>query len=605
MTRQLIPALDVKNLSISVRTASGLKPVVHDFSYNVHASETLCIAGESGSGKSITSLGVMGLLPKDTAVVTSGTAYLGTEDLLATSERRLIDLRGNAISMIFQEPMTSLNPTMTIGSQLREVLHIHKLAEGGQADLQAFAMLDAVRMSEAKKRLTQFPHELSGGMRQRVMIAMSLLCKPRVLIADEPTTALDVTIQAEILTLMKELQQELHTALILITHDMGVVAEMADRVLVVQQGRMVEQGNVEDIFHAPKQGYTKKLISDLPKLGAKTGIPSQSVSATSGQRHLCESASGLAASKQVSTEHEPVLSVRDLTVGFDIIGGFFRRRVKRVHAVEKISFDLMHGETLALVGESGCGKSTTGRALLNLLDWAGEIKIDGEDVRLAHRQDALAVRRKIQMIFQDPYASLNPRMKVGELVREPLDIHRIGSKAERRAKVAYLFERVGLSADQMDRHPHEFSGGQRQRICIARALTLEPKIIVADESVSALDVTVQSQVLDLLEELQREMGLSYIFISHDLAVVEQISHRVAVMNMGQIVEIGGRREVFEGPAHSYTKALLDAVPVTDPKLRREHRKRNTNEITSPMFDIGSKPKQVVLQRRSRTHSYAI
>ncbi|KZL09043.1 Glutathione import ATP-binding protein GsiA [Pseudovibrio sp. Ad26] len=604
MKTHKIPALDVRDLSISVRTENGLKPVVHDFSYSVHASETLCIAGETGSGKSITSLGVMGLLPKESAVITNGTALLGDEDLLHATQKKLDDLRGNTISMIFQEPMTSLNPVMTIGDQLREVLLFHKHAEGRLAKRQALAMLDAVRLSEAKKRFSQYPHELSGGMRQRVMIAMSLLCKPRVLIADEPTTALDVTIQAQILTLMKELQQEFHMALVLITHDMGVVAEMADRVLVVQHGKMMEQGSVEEIFYAPQREYTRKLIRDSPKLGSIKRDRLQPVSAPPRKQCSQAPASRSFASKQVLSSSQPLLSVKDLTVGFDIAGGLLRRPMKRVHAVEKVSFDLFEGETVALVGESGCGKSTIGRALLNLVDWQGQVSINGKDIRARYREDPLVARRHIQMIFQDPYASLNPRMNVGDLVSEPLDIHRIGSKAERREKVAYLFERVGLSRDHMKRYPHEFSGGQRQRICIARALTLNPKIIVADESVSALDVTVQARVLELMGELQQEMGLSYLFISHDLAVVEQISHRVAVMYLGQIIEIGSREEIFETPTHPYTKALIDAVPVPDPRQRKKHRQRNTDEIASPVYDIGTGPKPVVLEQRTKTHAHS-
>jgi peptide/nickel transport system ATP-binding protein len=590
MQQKTHPMLDVQGVSISVKTDDGLKQVVNKFTYHVDAGETLCIAGESGSGKSITSLATMGLLPKSSAQVTSGRALLDGEDLLSMPEQRLERVRGNDIAMIFQEPMTSLNPVMTIGDQLREVLQFHKNMDRQAANARALEMLEAVRMSEARKRLEQYPHELSGGMRQRVMIAMSLLCSPKVLVADEPTTALDVTIQAQMLSLMKELQREFNTALILITHDMGVVAEMADRVLVVNRGEMVEDGDVNSIFSAPKQSYTQELLADLPKLGSMQGTVKELAAPTS---------------ENETTYDCPLLKVKDLSVRFDIIGGVMRRPVKRVHAVEKVSFDLRAGETLSLVGESGCGKSTTGRALLNLVDWQGEIELEGRSTRNLFRQDPMAARRQIQMIFQDPYASLNPRMSVGDLVGEPLLIHNVGSPRDRKERVADLFKRVGLSPDQMERFPHEFSGGQRQRICIARALALNPRIIVADESVSALDVTVQAQVLDLLQELQEEMGLSYIFISHDMAVVEQVSHRVAVMYMGQIVEIGARSAVFENPAHDYSRALLEAVPIPDPTLKRKRVLMAGGEIPSPVHDLNYRPDFVELRLVSPEHYAAI
>ncbi|WP_036221786.1 ABC transporter ATP-binding protein [Maritalea myrionectae] len=590
MQQKSQPILDVQGVSISVKTDEGLKQVVNQFTYHVNAGETLCIAGESGSGKSITSLATMGLLPKSSAIVTAGKAILDGEDLLQMPEKRLEHVRGNDIAMIFQEPMTSLNPVMTIGDQLREVLRFHKDMDGRAADARSLEMLEAVRMSEAKKRLEQYPHELSGGMRQRVMIAMSLLCSPKVLIADEPTTALDVTIQAQMLSLMKELQREFNTGLILITHDMGVVAEMADRVLVVNRGEMVEEGEVNSIFATPTQPYTQELLADLPKLGAMSGTTKE-LAVPEADRQAAKA--------------QPLLQVKDLTVRFDIIGGVLRRPVKRVHAVEKVSFDLRAGETLSLVGESGCGKSTTGRALLNLVKWQGDIQLGGRSTRDLFAQDELAARRQIQMIFQDPYASLNPRMSVGDLVGEPLVIHQIGTAQERKDRVADLFKRVGLSPDQLDRYPHEFSGGQRQRICIARALALNPQIIVADESVSALDVTVQAQVLDLLQELQEEMGLSYIFISHDMAVVEQVSHRVAVMYMGQIVEIGSREAIFENPAHDYTKALLEAVPIPDPQIKRERTLLSGGEIPSPVHGLDYQPQYVDLKHITAEHFAAV
>ena len=406
------------------------------------------------------------------------------------------------------------------------------------------------------------------------MIAMAIAGSPKVLIADEPTTALDVTVQAQILELIRTLQKDFGTAVILITHDMGVVAEMADRVIVMNGGAMVETGPAHQIFHAPAEDYTRMLLAAVPRLGTRT--------ATLDPR------------PPPSGEEGTVVAVSDLRVRFDIIGGILRRPVQRVHAVEGISFDVRRGETLALVGESGCGKSTTGKALLNLVRWDGAITIDGAETAGLGRAAMKPVRRSIQMIFQDPYASLDPRMTVGELVAEPLVIHRLASGSELTDRVAWLFGRVGLSPDQMQRHPHEFSGGQRQRICIARALSLSPKVIVADESVSALDVSVQARVLALLEELQDELGLSYLFISHDMAVVEQVSHRVAVMYLGQIVEIGSRAQVLDDPRHPYTRRLLDAVLVPDPDRRRGSFPIADGEVPSPIHPVGQAPDRVTM-----------
>ena len=418
-------------------------------------------------------------------------------------------------------------------------------------------------------------------MRQRVMIAMALVGNPKVLIADEPTTALDVTIQAQILALMNDLKREFGTAILLITHDMGVVAEMADRVVVMNGGRIVEARPVMDLFHSPREDYTRKLLAAVPKLGSTRGT---SPDAPAG-----------------GDEPGPVVSVRDLTVRFDIKGGLLQRPVKRVHAVELVSFDLARGETLALVGESGCGKSTIGKSLVNLVPWSGSIGIDGREITGLSVDAMKPVRRDVQLVFQDPYAALNPRMNVGDLVSEPLIVHGIAKGSELKDRTAELFRRVQLDPSMMDRHPHEFSGGQRQRICIARALSLGPKIIIADESVSALDVSVQAQVLDLLRELQDEMRLSYLFISHDMAVVEQISHRVAVMFLGQIVEIGPRDKVFENPQHPYTRSLLDAVPIADPARRRPDRALLAGEVPSPIQALDYVPKIVHLADLGGTH----
>ncbi len=517
--------LSVRDLRTDVATPSGRKTVVKGLSFDLKRGETLCIAGESGSGKSITALSIMGLLPEPMARVSGGEVLFQGKDLIKLPEDAMRRIRGGDIAMIFQEPMTSLNPVLTVGRQLREAILAHQDVSGSEANKRALAMLESVRLSEPARRLKQYPHELSGGMRQRVMIAMALACNPKVLIADEPTTALDVTIQAQILQLIRDLQRDFGTAVIMITHDMGVVAEMADRVIVMNHGNIVESGTASDVFERPADSYTRHLLEAVPKLGAMTGVDS--------------------AARKKDQPEAPVLEVEDLVVRFDLHGGLLNRVTSRVHAVEGVSFTLAPGETLGLVGESGCGKSTIGKALMNLVPWEGSIRVAGQHVGIGSAQEQQRRRRDMQMIFQDPYASLDPRMTVGEIVGEPLVIHGLARGKDLKDKVASLFDRVGLPADVITRHPHEFSGGQRQRICIARALALSPKVIVADESVSALDVSVQARVLDLLQELQEDLGLSYLFISHDMAVVEQVSHRIAVMYLGQIVEMGTRRQVFE------------------------------------------------------------
>ena len=563
------PVLSVRDLSVEVATEDGRRTVVDRLSFDVAAGETLCIAGESGSGKSMTALAIMRLLPQPMARIADGTISLAGRDLAALSEREMREVRGADVAMIFQEPMTSLNPVLTVDRQLTEAIRVHHRVGRSEARALALKALAAVRIGEPERRLRQHPHELSGGMRQRVMIAMAIAGSPKVLIADEPTTALDVTVQAQILELIRTLQKEVGTAVILITHDMGVVAEMADRVIVMNGGRMVETGPVEEIFHAPREDYTRMLLAAVPRLGSAPPAP-----------------------EPAARKGGTVVEVRDLTVAFDIHGGLLRRPVQRVHAVEGISFDVGRGETLALVGESGCGKSTTGRALLNLVRWQGDIAIDGQATAGLSRQKMKPVRRSIQMIFQDPYASLDPRMTVGDLVAEPMVVHGIAGGGERRDRVASLFTRVGLSPDQMRRHPHEFSGGQRQRICIARALALSPKVIVADESVSALDVSVQARVLALLKQLQAELGLSYVFISHDMAVVEQVSHRIAVMYLGQIVEMGTREQVLGDPRHRYTRRLLEAVLVPDPAKRRGAFPVPEGEVPSAIRPVGAPPERV-------------
>ncbi|QPC43557.1 ABC transporter ATP-binding protein [Kaustia mangrovi] len=581
--------LDVRGLSAEARSEEGGKVILDDVSFSVRAGETLCIAGESGSGKSITSLSLMRLLPGSVRV-TGGEALLAGRDLLALSEREMRRVRGDEIAMIFQEPMTSLNPVMTVGRQLTEALRMHRDMPARAARARALEMLEAVRLSEPSRRLAQYPHELSGGMRQRVMIAMALSCNPKVLIADEPTTALDVTVQAQILSLMNDLKSEFGTAVVLITHDMGVVAEMADHVLVMNRGRVVETGDVFSIFSEPRDPYTRGLLAAVPRLG--------SLADRDGPRVR---GAPRATPPAPAPEGAPVVSVRDLTVRFDIHGGLLQRPIRRVHAVEGISFDIRPGETLSLVGESGCGKSTTGKALLNLVPWSGAVEIAGHRTAGLDDRAMRPVRRDIQMIFQDPFASLDPRMTVGDLVAEPLVIHDLARGAEIDERVAWLFERVGLEPQHRTRHPHEFSGGQRQRICIARALSVGPKVIVADESVSALDVSVQAQVLELMQELQAELGIAYLFISHDMAVVEEVSHRVAVMYFGQIVEIGPRRAVFTDPCHAYTQRLLEAVPIADPRRRRGDLSSLSGEVPTPIRPLDFSPHHVTLNDRGGGH----
>lgn len=565
-----LPVLSVQGLTISVRNDHGLTPLVHDLSFSVNRGETLAIAGESGSGKSITSLAIMGLLPAPAVRVTAGSIRLGETDLTRLPESRLRPLRGDRIAMIFQEPMSSLNPVLTIGLQLIEALQAHEPIGRSEARKRALAALISVRMSEPERRMNQYPHELSGGMRQRVMIAMALALRPEVLIADEPTTALDVTVQREVLDLLRDLQRDLGTAIILITHDMGVVAEMADRVIVMKSGKLVESAPVKSLFAAPTQDYTRDLLAAVPRMGLR---PFQAGPDDTG----C------------------VAQLSDVVVRFPLKGGVLGRTVQNVHAVEHVSFDIRRAETFSLVGESGCGKSTIAKAMVGLVPHQGTITLSGLPLSQQKGDDLKAIRRKVQMVFQDPMAALNPRKTVGDLISEPLLIHGIGTASDRRSAAADLMQRVGLSKDQLDRYPHEFSGGQRQRICIARALALKPDLIIADESVSALDVSVQARVLNLLKELQDEMGVAYLFISHDMAVVDTISDRVAVMYLGQIVELGTRAQVFGNPRHPYTRRLIDAVPVPDPNHQRQSQARPGGEPPSPIHTPGQGPDLVRLR----------
>ncbi|RRZ92900.1 glutathione ABC transporter ATP-binding protein GsiA [Erwinia sp. 198] len=598
--------LSVKNLSVSFAQEGDTVQAVKNLSLEVRRGETLAIVGESGSGKSVTSLALMRLVEQGGGRIDSGEIWLRRRngeaiDLLHTPQSGLRRVRGADMAMIFQEPMTSLNPVFPVGDQIAESIVLHQGKSHREALKEAERMLDLVRIPEAKNVLGRFPHQLSGGMRQRVMIAMALSCRPALLIADEPTTALDVTIQAQILQLIRVLQKEMQMGVIFITHDMGVVAEMADRVQVMYRGDVVETGPVEALFQHPQQDYTKALLAAVPKLGAMRGRPFPA------RFPLLTADSETAQEKQdtVVNDAPPVLQVRDLVTRFDIRSGILNRVTRRVHAVEKVSFDLRAGETLALVGESGCGKSTTGRSLLRLVaSQGGTITFNGLRIDNLSGAALSHLRRDIQFIFQDPYASLDPRLTVGFSIMEPLLVHGVAKGKEAEARVAWLLERVGLLPEHARRYPHEFSGGQRQRICIARALALNPKVVIADESVSALDVSVQAQIVNLMMDLQREFGIAFLFISHDMAVVERISHRVAVMYLGQIVEIGSRQAVFENPQHPYTRKLMSAVPVADPQHRRRERALLADEIPSPIRAVGEEPEVAPLVEVGAGHYVA-
>jgi peptide/nickel transport system ATP-binding protein len=575
------PVLSVRDLTTSFRVDGVWRSVVENLSFDIGPGETVAIVGESGSGKSVTALSTMRLLPAANSR-TSGEILFDGHNLLTLPEEEMRTLRGNRLAMIFQEPMTSLNPVLTIGFQIAEALIYHRGLDRAAAEAETLRILERVRIPAAASRLNDYPHRLSGGMRQRVMIAMSLACRPRLLIADEPTTALDVTIQAEILELIKMLQDEEGMSVAFITHDMGVVAEIADRVVVMLKGKKVEDGATSRVFSAPREPYTRALLAAVPKLGAMIGTtepaPFSIVDQATGALIEPE-----AKDRRVDEATTPILEVANLVTRFDVRSGVLGRVSARVHAVENVSFALRPGETLALVGESGCGKSTTGRSILRLVEPAGgTVFFEGQDVRGLDRHALRQARQRMQMIFQDPFASLNPRKTVGDAIAEPIIVHGIANRAGAAERVAALLQRVGLLPEMAERYPHEFSGGQRQRLCIARALALRPKLIVADEAVSALDVSIKAQVVNLMMELQEEMGLAYLFISHDIAVVERVSHRVAVMFLGEIVEIGPRASVIGNPAHSYTRKLMSAVPVPDPERRAIRRGLSTTELPSPM-----------------------
>ena len=584
------PIVSVDHLRVEFPTRGGTVIGVEDVSFTIAPGETVCVVGESGSGKSVTSLSLMRLVEFGGGQITEGALTFARADgstlnVATASPEVMQGVRGNEIGMIFQEPMTALNPVFTIERQLTDGLMLHKGLTQQAASARALELLKLVRIPEPERRLTQYPHELSGGMRQRVVIAMAMTCEPKLLIADEPTTALDVTIQAEILALINRLKREKGMAVLFITHDMAVVAQMADRVVVMYQGRIVETGTVTDIFENPQQDYTRALLAAVPKLGEMKGKP-----APERMRLIGDEAARAAAMAPKARKPEVLLDVRHLTTRFPVKGGILRRTVAQVHAVEDVSFTLNVGETLALVGESGCGKSSTGRSILRLIEpTSGEILIGGRDIRALSHHDLRRARADMQMVFQDPFASLNPYRRLKDQVSEPIQNFGLASGQALKDRVEHLFDRVRLPRAFMTRFPHELSGGQRQRVAIARALAVNPKLIVADEAVSALDVSVQAQVLNLMMELQEDLGLSYLFISHDMAVVERVAHHVGVMYLGRIVEIGPRAAVFENPQHPYTRSLLSAVPIADPRKRRFADDLSFKPITSPIFPLGHTP----------------
>ena len=601
-------ALEVKNLSVEFDVRGQKVNAVSDVSWNIKKGETLAIVGESGSGKSVSALAILKLIPNPPGKITSGSIFFEGENIIKTSNTEIRNIRGKKISMIFQEPMTSLNPLMTIGKQISEVLDRHLTLSKKETYQKAKNILDIVQIPDSKRWLNGYPHEMSGGMRQRVMIAMALVCEPTVLIADEPTTALDVTIQAQILGLIKKLQKDIGMSVVFITHDMGVVAEIADRVVVMLGGKKVEEGNVNEIFHNPKHPYTKSLLAVVPRLGSMRGrsLPAKfsnlDIKRTEGDDVIETNNNELIDIKDnIRRSEPPILEIENLTTRFSIKSSFGFSK-GNVHAVEGIDLLLQQGETIGIVGESGCGKSTLGKSIIRLVEPnSGKIKIRGKNIISLSKKDMFPIRKDVQIVFQDPYSSLNPRLTVGQIVSEGMKLHKVCHETEIKDKLIEVFKKVGLSEFHLNNYPHEFSGGQRQRIGIARALALSPSIIIADEAVSALDVSIQAQVINLMMELQEEYGLSYLFISHDMAVIERVCHKVAVMYLGEIVELGSRSQVFENPQHPYTKKLMKAVPIADPKLRKKEFNLMTDEIPSLVKPNGYEPEKINLIKVEEGH----
>lgn len=556
--------LTVDHLSVSFSTGNTTQQVTSNVAFDVHKGETIGIVGESGSGKSVTARSIMGLLAPNAAVHPKSNIDFMGKELLSLSDKELRKIRGKDIGMIFQDPMTSLNPTMTIGSQIAETIRYHENTSKKEAVKRAKEMMHQVGITNVEERYNQYAHEFSGGMRQRMMIALALACNPALLIADEPTTALDVTIQSQILDLLKEIQQSFGTAIILITHDFGVVANMCDRVVVMKDGEVVETGKTKEVFQHPKEQYTKMLLAAIPNLHKNK---------TEGHRRkIAEIHSG---------QRKKLLEISHLEKHFSL------GKTETLKAVNDISFSIYEGETLGLVGESGSGKSTTGRTILRLHEATrGETIYEGFDLNHLSPKELKTMRKHIQMIFQDPYASLNPRMKIQHIIGEAIDIHGLAkNKKERNERVAELLRLVGLNESFAQRYPHEFSGGQRQRIGIARALAVNPEFIVLDEPLSALDASIQAQIVELLEDLQNKLNLTYLFIAHDLAMVKQISDRVAVMYSGKIVELADAEELFENPIHPYTQKLLSAIPVPDPAYEATKKTIDQTEKEAAMIDL--------------------
>ncbi|MGO4732320.1 ABC transporter ATP-binding protein [Paenibacillus sp. 2KB_22] len=557
------PLLKVNDLSVSFHSGESEFQAVREVSFEVRKGETLGIVGESGSGKSVTARSIMRLLASPPSQMKKGEILFKGVDLANKTQKEMESIRGRDIGMIFQDPMSSLNPTIKVGKQISESLIKHQKVSKREAKKQAIAMMERVGITRSEIRYNQYPHEFSGGMRQRVMIGIALACRPELLIADEPTTALDVTIQAQILHLMKDMQDQLGTSIILITHDLGVVAGMCDRVVVMKEGQIVETGTTAEIFANPKHPYTIRLLNALPRLDQKKKPKPVSLV----PRDL--------------EDDQPLLEVKSLKQHFNLGKG------NTLKAVNDISFHIRQGETLGVVGESGSGKSTTGRAILRLHEpTGGDVLFKGVPLNRLSASEMKTMRRHMQIIFQDPYASLNPKMRIMDIIGEALDIHQLaGNAAQREKRVEELLEMVGLDPTHAQRYPHEFSGGQRQRIGIARALAVEPEFIVCDEPLSALDVSIQAQIVQLLEELQQRLGLTYLFIAHDLSMVKHISDRVAVMYNGKIVELAESEELYSNPQHAYTKALLSAIPVPDPAVEAKKKRHVVKETARENVEV--------------------
>jgi peptide/nickel transport system ATP-binding protein len=554
--------LNIQNLRVAFKSNTGLNEVLHGISYDLFANEILGIVGESGSGKSVASLAIMGLLPPKKSVISSGEIQFKNEDLLQYTPKEMETLRGQKIAMIFQEPMSALNPSMTCGVQVEEILLQHTPLSKKEVKDEVIRLFNDVKIPTPNTAFKKYPHEISGGQQQRVMIAMAIACKPDILIADEPTTALDVTVQKDIIALLKTLQEEYKMSVIFISHDLALVSEIADRILVMYKGNIIESGDTKSVFKTPKEDYTKALIGARPTLKSRLKqLPTISDFLSNTISKSIISKSERAAKHKEIYSHSPLLEVIDLEKVYFSKASFFGTRTA-FKAVDTVSFKVYSGETMGLVGESGCGKSTLGKAILQLdKATAGTLNYRGKDITNLNKKELRSLRKEIQIIFQDPYASLNPRLTVGKAIMEPMKVHKLfSSDEERKAKTLEILEKVGLEASHFERYPHEFSGGQRQRIGIARTIAVQPKLIICDESVSALDISVQAQVLNLLNALKKDYGFTYIFISHDLAVVKFMSDQLMVMNKGKIEELGEADSIYESPQKAYTKTLIEAIP---------------------------------------------